>query len=360
MQDKKFFCRITYNKNRWTEPSGSDGKSNGDGTFEGKYGFGLEEWLNDVSKLVDGYHYSFLQQFNDGSNSDKIGCHLIFFTYETGGNYSIVGELKKFTIVDENEYNQILTVYKTNNWLLEMFDQLSVKKGTNEKHFNDLINTDKENSLRIFNIKFFPEDLVIYEKPIKDKTIKNEYYSDLYEFDSNTNEYKKFITSSKFKFQSNINEQFLDLIESPKISEYEVKNNDYSVTYLHNYISQELIKHLRQAYELKSISENQPTNKGNTKIDIAVQINEQEYIFYEIKTHSSIKLCVREAIGQLLEYGLWEKEKNINVQKYIIVSRKNDIEIDDAKKYMEALRKLGLKIWLITFDLENSEFSKEL
>jgi hypothetical protein len=41
-----------------------------------------------------------------------------------------------------------------------------------------------------------------------------------------------------------------------------------------------------------------------TRLDIVVR-RENEYWFYEIKTAGSPRACLREAIGQLLEYAFW-------------------------------------------------------
>jgi hypothetical protein len=40
------------------------------------------------------------------------------------------------------------------------------------------------------------------------------------------------------------------------------------------------------------------------RIDLVVRTGEG-YEFYEIKTYGSARACIREAIGQLLEYAMW-------------------------------------------------------
>ena len=52
-------ARICWNTNYWQKPSGKDGKSKD--TYELINGYGHEEWLFDKEKIIDGYHYSFLQ-----------------------------------------------------------------------------------------------------------------------------------------------------------------------------------------------------------------------------------------------------------------------------------------------------------
>jgi hypothetical protein len=43
---------------------------------------------------------------------------------------------------------------------------------------------------------------------------------------------------------------------------------------------------------------------SETRADVVVRIN-QEYWFFEIKTPGSPRHCIREAVGQLLEYAYW-------------------------------------------------------
>lgn len=60
----KRVARLTWNERQWTEPSGKTGKSRDRNSHEARYGFGGEEWLFDMTKLVEGYHYAFLEPIN--------------------------------------------------------------------------------------------------------------------------------------------------------------------------------------------------------------------------------------------------------------------------------------------------------
>ena len=54
-------ARICWNTEGWRKPSGKIGKSRSKGTYEDLTGFGHEEWLLDTTKLIDGWHYAYLQ-----------------------------------------------------------------------------------------------------------------------------------------------------------------------------------------------------------------------------------------------------------------------------------------------------------
>lgn len=60
-----------------------------------------------------------------------------------------------------------------------------------------------------------------------------------------------------------------------------------------------------------------------------------EYIFYEVKTCGSAKGCLREALGQIMEYAYWPGVAN--AMKIIVVG---EPEIDpDTRKYLEYLNR---------------------
>ena len=64
-------ARICWNTNNWQFPSGKAGKVSSDksAAYETKTGYGHEEWLFDISKLINGYHYGHLQAI--GQHRDK-------------------------------------------------------------------------------------------------------------------------------------------------------------------------------------------------------------------------------------------------------------------------------------------------
>lgn len=56
--------KLCWNTNNWQYPSGPTGKSADRKSHEYKFGYGHEEWLFDFDKLINGYHYAFLQPVN--------------------------------------------------------------------------------------------------------------------------------------------------------------------------------------------------------------------------------------------------------------------------------------------------------
>lgn len=65
-----------------------------------------------------------------------------------------------------------------------------------------------------------------------------------------------------------------------------------------------------------------------------VKTAEDCYIFYEVKTSSSAKSCIRHAMGQIFEYAFWNK---MNIKVTIIIA--GEFEMDKTtSEYMNFLK----------------------
>jgi hypothetical protein len=71
----------------------------------------------------------------------------------------------------------------------------------------------------------------------------------------------------------------------------------------HNELQASLYNHLSMRHGPESVATEQGTGTG-TRMDVVVSFGDR-YWFYEIKTASSARACIREALAQLLEYSYW-------------------------------------------------------
>lgn len=99
----------------------------------------------------------------------------------------------------------------------------------------------------------------------------------------------------------------------------------------HNKIQKKIYKILCEEFGKDNVFPEDLTDIG-TLIDIVVK--NSNLFYYEIKTAPLIRECIREAMGQLIEYAYWSNDKNPD--KLIIVSE-NPIT-NDAKNYLKKLR----------------------
>lgn len=101
----------------------------------------------------------------------------------------------------------------------------------------------------------------------------------------------------------------------------------------HNLLQESLYKRLASKHGKENVRTEQPSGTG-TLIDIVVKMK-YEYWFYEIKTALTPRACLREAIGQLLEYGFWPGAQE---PTRIIVVGESPID-NDGQEYLSRLRK---------------------
>jgi hypothetical protein len=115
----------------------------------------------------------------------------------------------------------------------------------------------------------------------------------------------------------------------------------------HNQIQSALFEHLKSIYG-DNVSGEQPTADG-TYIDVAVR-QDGEYSYYEIKTGLSAQSCIREALGQLLEYSYWPGAESAT--RLVIVG---EPPLDkDARVYLNKLKQqFSLPLEYRRFDMNS-------
>lgn len=93
---------------------------------------------------------------------------------------------------------------------------------------------------------------------------------------------------------------------------------------------------LSKDYEIdcKTIVPEHPVNKINF-IDLVAKTTEGKIVFFEIKTAGSARLCIRQALGQLMEYSYFPKENHAD--KLVVVGTgKIDKNIEEYLKKLNS------------------------
>lgn len=91
------------------------------------------------------------------------------------------------------------------------------------------------------------------------------------------------------------------------------------------------------------------------RVDDAVRCNTNE-TFYEVKVASTVRSCVRAALGQLIEYCHWPSTDR--AIELIVVG---EAELDsDSRAYLDLLRqRFGLPLWYRRIDIENDVLERK-
>lgn len=313
-------ARICWNEYNWQRPSGPNGKSNDKDSYEFQTGYGHEEWLFDTGKIINGYHYGYLQQIKDKYRGAIFNISFYSINSKTGEKWWI-GRIKNVQIISKEASKSIYDEYQKKGWIKEMVNQLKVV-GANIQEFG------RVRPEIFFNLKYKIDDLELMDRPLRvledDESIKSYYYSSF--LNKETEPKLEAVIDKKFSF----NPQYKPRKEATRAN-YGKRETD--VDLFHNRMIGNSYKQLVKIFGKQNVGEDLNTGLGS-KIDLVVQ-NKDSYIFYEFKTSNTIRSCIREALAQLLEYAYYPNQRR--AQKLIIVSH-NKIN-KEAQEYLELLRK---------------------
>lgn len=346
---EKRIARLTWNDFGWVLPSGPFGKSEDESTHEGKYGYGHEEWLFDTSKIIDGFHYGFLEPIRkeqDAFLGKTYDVWLFSINSETKKRFWI-GNIKSLMVIDRDEADRVQQIYIDKGWLKEMESQIRAS-GANEKGFSNWKGVD------LFNVKFNPNDIFSNDPyfslsdthPIKDQSRYSfTHFKDEYEVTIELENDFDFISSA-----DNIEDD-----TDPKRNIHIRQPKAVEIIYLHRAISNSLIKTLRQQYGSENVTREHPAGYGANKIDIVVK-NKNQMTFYEIKTYNCLKTSIREAFGQLMEYCFYPDKRKAG--ELIIVTQ---LPVDKhTQDYFHHLRSIfKLPIYYQSYDLKSKTLSSK-
>jgi len=343
VEDK--IARICWNTQGWRKPSGTQGKSKDKKAYEFRAGFGHEEWLLDTTKLVEGWHYGFLQPI--GLNRDKYAgqkFNISLYSINNETKYRWwVGRILGVEVISPDESANVYAAYKKNGWLNEMELQLTVV-GADVKAFRD---TDP----KIFAVmKYRPESLEILDTPMRFAADDPAVQTNRYVLLNKKNDPILLGGTGQLCFSPGHSEKK----ESAK-SDYETQAADLDL--LHNTMQTSIFRQLVKKFGDKNVGTEQETGNGS-KVDVVVRDSDDKFIFFEIKSSYSVRLSIREAVGQLLEYAFFPKAAN---PKKLIVVSPNKITTQ-AKAYLEEIRaRFGLPLFYQRYDsireaLEDTEY----
>ena len=108
---------------------------------------------------------------------------------------------------------------------------------------------------------------------------------------------------------------------------------DLDMMLRHNILQEKLYQKLAKKHGRNNVSVEQASGVG-TSIDLVVRHGD-EFWFYEIKTADSPRACLRQAVGQLLEYAFWPGAHPAN---RLVVVGENAPDAESTK-YLETLKR---------------------
>lgn len=349
----RYFTRLCWNKHAWKYPSGREGKSSSKDSFEGLTGIGMEEWLFAEDLQVNGFQYGFLQGVNQSPPSSEIF------------------DADLYTVEDTDEGKQVYWVCSIKNIeAISKEEAYRIQKETgfeNEVHEN-LYNIPSPERLETEVSSYVDDNFLNVKFKLSD--IEYPESVDPIEVDLDISRYKRYRLYHGSLFHKvtqykPIDQSGFDVLGDTSGSRSRNRTSfgsrspgSYEIQHIHDEISRRV-----ETY-LKGIK--QPEEKVNYEVPLGrykavdlVYEKAKEITFYEIKTHPKLIFCIREGIGQLLEYGYYNRPEHDKEVNLILVSPHRATK--ELKWYMQKLRSMSeFNIFYQQYDEESKELNKKV
>ena len=322
--------RICWNTKNWSFPSGDAPKLE-KGTYVREYGFGHEEWLFAFSWVLNGYHYSFLEPVRR-SHKRVEGRELavLLYTIDHQKKRLYVGEIEACHILTETEAEAAMRAYAANRWLSDMKEQIR-RVGGRQRAISQ-----SQRALDIFNVRFRPEDVMIYRHLIPadpgDQVMRINRYM-LAEANAEVvRQWRRGRAGSRTPGNHGVVTR--SATGPVEYDPHHVKLQDAA------------FKFLAAKYGKRNVI------KEQDRVDI--QVTKPDGVtLVEIKTAPDARMAIRQAIGQLLEYGYYDRAPSEFPAHLSIVSPAPRTSQTD--QYLNLLRqRFGLAVSYHQFDLSST------
>lgn len=309
---KPYTARICWNSNIWTFPSG-DASLSEKGSYVVKAGFGHEEWLFNFAWLINGFHYAFLQPVGKSfQNMTGRIIDVLLYTISPSGERLYVGEILDCEVLQPNQADAALKIYKKRKWLKAMAERVAAVEGKVDYILNP------GNAAHLFNIRFRPNN-----KNIRDPFSRADRTDAVW----NLQRYSLVAADPDTVKQWRIRKGRTTPLSVRTIT----RKGTPSITYdpIHKRLQADLLRLLVARYGKRNVT------LENDNVDITV-IDSQKKILIEIKTDPRPRAAIREALGQLLEYAYYWPQKAIGaIEMVVIAPGKLD---KTAEQYIKHLR----------------------
>jgi hypothetical protein len=282
---KPHIARLTWNENVWSKPSGPKKKHESEDNFTAQYGYGHEEWLFSNKFIFENYSYGFIEGAYRKKESDHgRSFDVMLYTISKAQGWYFVGEIDDCEILDQEEADRALKFFLEGGLIDDMVKDVETVGGN-----PTFISSQVNGSRSLFNVRFKSSDLKIYAKPL------------VIPKDSELRKYNRYHVNEIY------DEDLLDELDSFEPEKLKVTIGSRSIpakeiilSYKHNEMQNELLSIFKKKYkDVRSEFRN---------IDLFIS-DKKDYLI-EIKTYESPKACIREAIGQLLEYSYYHEDYN--------------------------------------------------
>lgn len=322
------YCRLCYNLNGWNKPSGAAKET---GTYFAENGFGHEEWLLRYEWCIDGQKYGFLQPFTKHLAKYQGSTFSLKLTTNHHRYTFFAGMIRKVYVPHDGELAEAYRHFVANAWLDQMKEEVRAVGG-------NVAALGANDPNLVLNVRFDPSDVVFHkDMPVFPKGSKPTLapYYNLYE-DSDD--------------PLPTVEQSLTPKKRGELQFLRAAQQGTTVDPTHAKLQSRLYDWLCQQYGAHAVGFEVDFVDLRTTLPGRVT-------FYEIKTDSSAKRCVRNAIGQLFEYATYPT--SAKADRWIVVG--DPVAMSDDIAYLAHLRKrFRLPLYYARFDWQTGSLCPEV
>jgi hypothetical protein len=255
-------------------------------------GFGHEEWLFNYEWCVGGNKYGFLQPINK-HRALLEGRTLAVALYTKAFDKTwLVAAIHTLYVPMQAELDDAFGQMATSGWLDQMREDVAAVKGKLDK----LADPDPES---IINVRFRPEDVVIYDPML--------VFPDEHNV-SKMHRYQALLwTDDEASVPATTPSQSLKRSETLRIR---AAQDPTTVDPRHVRLQNRLYDALCAKYGKAAVS------YEDGCVDLKATTPEG-VVFFEIKITTTAKKCIREALGQLVEYAVYPQD-NRSIQWVVV------------------------------------------
>ena len=330
------YARICWNTAEWRMPTGDAAKIETGNSYVEKHRFGHEEWIFNFEWIINGFRYGFLQPIGKYYQTYRgQSCSILLYTVTPKRETLLVGQINNAYVPEQDELTRALKISTKKGWIDDMRADVEHVKG-------DLAVLEDPAPTTIANIRFRPQDVEIFDPRPRvigeHKIVRTKRYQPL-----NRNDDYPEIEISPPRPKKN------DPMRSEK-ERTRVVQEASRVDPRHIRLQNRLYKHLCNKHGHAKVHYEQ------NFVDLTLEESEG-VTFFEIKMEPTAKRCIREAMGQLVEYAHYHN--NNRARRLVVVGDVPPKEED--RSYLAFLRKkYNLPIYYSCFLWESGELSKEI
>lgn len=288
------------------------------------------KWWEDINVFKLRQRRMISSRYSQTQIRDDISFRTPYLDYLCGlqDNSPIV---KAFEVIGSNEEDACIFTIRSKERKYIVFENLSVSARATE------VFETAELEKTISNVfEYFASDLIERKREIiRRKYIKEDKFACKHYYSIDHDNFVLWKDRINSIIQKSVNKGKIAFKHGIRIPSKEtiriVHSKNYAINDLHNQLALKLYDDLVTSYGAENVGTE--ISIGNRRIDVVVK-NNLIYDLFEIKTYETEEKCIREALGQILEYAYYDNSDPIG--KLVIVGPAPLSK--EAEMYLKKLR----------------------